>query len=158
MLEQGSIDISPARARDLRAIRTLQKRAFRANLAYGLPTLTLLWAIPSAQILVARHGNEIVGCAIGDRNGDISRVVNIAVDPGQRRQGIGEQLLAALERALPVGDLILMVQEENTAAQALYQKSGYRKVGDARNYYGKGEHGIWMRKVRAHRSDERIFV
>jgi ribosomal protein S18 acetylase RimI-like enzyme len=137
----------------------LQRRAFRADLAYGMPTLSLLWALPGTSFLVARRGGAIVGCAIGDRSGDLSRVISIAVDPDVRRQGIGEQLLHALEIALPTGDMILMVQEENRAAQALYEKAGFQHVGASRNYYGKGQNGLWMRKVRTRPgAPGRIFV
>ncbi len=152
------LTIVHARLRDLPQVRNLQRRSFRANLAYGLPTLSVLWAYPGATFLVAWQGDLLVGCAIGDRSGDVSRVVNIAVDPDARRQGIGERMLNELEAALPSGDMILMVQEENRAAQALYEKAGYRHVGVARNYYGKEQNGLWMRKIRTRKGGERIYV
>lgn len=158
MSEPAPITITTAKSRDLLKLRTLQRRAFGPRLAYGLVTLWGLSIYGGATFLVARRGDAIVGCAIGDREGDLSRVVNIAVDPAARRQGIGEQLLAALERALPNGDMLLLVQEENLAARGLYEKSGYHYVGVARNYYGNGLNGFWMRKVRARRGGERLFV
>lgn len=158
MSEPTPITITTARTRDLRKVRTLQRRAFGDKLAYGFVTLWALCIYGGATFLVARRGEAILGCAIGDRHGDLSRVVNIAVDPDARRQGIGEQLLRALERALPEGDMLLLVQEENVAARALYEKTGYRSAGIARNYYGKGLDGIWMRKVRTRRGGEHIFV
>lgn len=158
MFDEGSISITTFRLRDLLAVRNLQRRAFPARLAYGMPTLTLLWMLPGVQFLVARRGARLVGCAIGDRSGDLSRVVNIAVDPEARRLGIGEQLLHALELELPDGDMILMVQEENLPAQALYEKTGFRNIGVARNYYGKDQHGIWMRKTRTRGGNDHLFV
>jgi ribosomal protein S18 acetylase RimI-like enzyme len=50
------------------------------------------------------------------------------------------------------------VQEENLAAQALYAKAGFHNAGLSRNYYGKGQNGIWMRKTRTRQSRERLFV
>ena len=41
-----------------------------------------------------------------------------------------------------------MVEESNTAAQALYRKEGYKPVGTSRDYYGRGQDGIWMQKTR----------
>ena len=152
------ITITHARFRDLSQVRALQLRAFPAKLAYGMPTLLLLWAMPGAVFLLAKRENALLGCAIGDRSGDVSRVVNLAVDPDVRRQGIGRLLLHELERSLPTGDMILMVQEENDAAQALYEHTGYRHVGVSRNYYGKGKNGLWMRKVRTRSGGDRIFV
>jgi len=151
--------IAPARFRELWQLRTLQRRSFRRGLAYSIGTLALLWALPSTPFMVARQGEQVLGSAIGDQNSGLSRVINICVDPDARRLGIGERLLSALEAALPNGDMLLMVQEENTPARRLYEKQGYHSAGVARNYYGKGQNGIWMRKNRGESSDpERIVL
>ena len=56
-------------------------------------------------------------------------IAYMAVDPKDRRFGVGSALLAAAEdearrRALPY--MALMVTEENDAARRLYRRSGYR--------------------------------
>lgn len=140
--------ITSARLRELAAVGRLQRRAFRPPLAYGLATLVILWLRPQVQFLIARDGERIVGCAIGDRQGGQSRVINLCVDPIARRQGIGTRLLRELEAVLPRGDVVLMVEESNATAQALYRKEGYKSVGTSRDYYGRGEDGIWMQKQR----------
>jgi ribosomal protein S18 acetylase RimI-like enzyme len=147
-LDPIPVIIGPARLRELPAVARLQRRAFPPRLAYGLGTLALLWALPWVRLLVARRGEVIVGCVIGDRVLDGGRVVNLAVDPDARRQGVGTALLAAIERAIPGGDMTLMVQAENEAAQALYRTAGY--IGESRlpHYYGPGRPGVWMRKRR----------
>lgn len=149
--DAGSVPltIAPVRGRDLWQVRQLQRRAFRRGLAYSFSTLILLWALPSVRFLVARRGDTILGCAIGDRDNGNSRVINLAVEPAARRHGIGGQLLRALEAALPNGDMILMVESGNDGAKRLYEKSGYVSVGVGRNYYGHGHDGIWMRKFRS---------
>jgi len=150
----GQVIIAPARFRELWRLRTLQRRSFRRGLAYSIGTLTLLWALPSTPFIVARQGERVLGSAIGDQNSGLSRVINICVDPDARRHGIGERLLIALEAALPNGDMLLMVQEENTPARRLHEKQGYHSAGVARNYYGKGQNGIWMRKNRGESNDQ----
>ena len=142
------IEIGPARLRDLPAVAGLQRRAFAPRLAYTLGTLALLWALPWVRLLVARRDGEIVGCVIGDRVLDDSRVINLAVDPVARRQGIGAALLYAAEHALPNGDMTLMVQSGNTSARALYRGVGYEDELENPNYYGPGRPGVWMRKRR----------
>jgi ribosomal-protein-alanine N-acetyltransferase len=144
----AGIEIGPVRFRDLRAVARLQRRAFQPRLAYGPLTLLLLWALPNVRFLVARRVDRVVGCAIGDRHDGQSRVINLAVAPDARRKGIGAALLDALESALPGGDLLLMVEEENLPARALYERAGYAQVGVARDYYGRGRHGMWMQKRR----------
>jgi ribosomal-protein-alanine N-acetyltransferase len=148
MNEAPALAIEPVRRRDLWQVRNLQRRAFRRGLAYSFSTLVLLWLLPSVRFLVARQGERVIGCAIGDRNSGNSRVINLAVDPQARRRGIGARLLRALEAELPDGDVILMVEQGNDSAKRLYERTGYVSVGVGRNYYGHGHDGIWMRKFR----------
>jgi ribosomal-protein-alanine N-acetyltransferase len=144
----GEITIVPARLRDILTVARLQRRAFKPPLAYGLGTLLMLWMLPDVQFLVARRGSALLGCALGDRHHGQARVVNIAVDPSARRQGIGRALLAALEATIPQGNVVLMVEEQNSAARVLYVASGYAEIRLSRNYYGRNQHGIWMEKRR----------
>lgn len=140
--------VRPATFGDLWGVSRLQKRAFRPPLAYGLPALLLLWLLPHVKFLVAKEGDKYVGCAIGDRQDDQSRVINICVDPSARRRGIGTHLLEQIEQLLPHGNLILMVEETNADARRLYARAGFTAVGTGRDYYGRGQHGIWMQKKR----------
>jgi ribosomal-protein-alanine N-acetyltransferase len=142
------IEIGPAHLRELPAIARLQRRAFPPRLAYRLGTLAILWTLPWVRLLAARRGGRVVGCIIGDRVLEGTRVINLAVDPDARRRGVGTALLAAIERALPGGDMTLMVQVENTGAQALYRSVGYVVEAESANYYGPGRAGIRMRKPR----------
>ncbi len=154
----GEATVSSFHLGDLQAVAKLQKRAFKPPLAYGRATLLLLWALPQVQFLVARAGGAVVGCAIGDRSGDQSRVINICVDPDRRRRGIGTMLLRELEAELPVGDIVLMVEKGNDAAEALYRSEGYLPVGVSRGYYGRGRDGTWMQKHRTPHPPPKIRV
>ena len=140
--------IAPARLRDLFAVGRLHHRCFSPSLAYRLSTMFALFLWPRAQFLVVRAGSEIVGCAVGDTQGGQSRVITICVDPEWRRRGIASALLSELEARLTTGNVILMVEAGNTAAQTLYRRCGYLQVGESHNYYGRGRHGIWMQKTR----------
>ena len=143
------VEVGPVRWWELPAVARVQRRAFRPALAYGLTTLLALRLLPRVRFLVARRDELVVGCAIGDRHDGNARVINLAVDPEARRQGIGVALLRALEEALPGGDVLLMVEAENAAAQALYRREGYVQVGRSGDYYGRGRAGIWMQKTRS---------
>lgn len=147
-LVAAGITIRPARWRDLRAMVRVQRQSFPPRLAYGYMTLSVLLALPYARCLNAYRAGEIVGTIIGDRHNGDARVVNLAVRPDARRQGVGAALLLRLEDELPQGDMVLMVQEENDGARALYRRAGYVEVGLATNYYGWRRNGIWMRKRR----------
>lgn len=69
---------------------------------------------------------------------DEGQICNLAVSPEFRRMGVGIALLDALKReaerrALSV--LMLEVRASNAAAQALYEKSGFERVGMRRSFY-----------------------
>lgn len=147
----GGFAIDRVRLRDLRAVAAIQRRSFRPVLAYGVSALFILRFFPRTVFLVARDSTsrEVIGCGIADRyRGDL-RIMNLAVDPPQQRRGVGSALLERLERLSPAGNCVLMVEEWNTGAQALYERQGYLRSGFAREYYGRNRHGIWMKKVRA---------
>jgi ribosomal-protein-alanine N-acetyltransferase len=77
-----------------------------------------------------------------------AHISTIAVRPEWRRRGIGELLLVAmLERAVELGaDLAtLEVRVSNVAAQGLYEKYGFAKVGLHFRYYSdRGEDALIM--------------
>ena len=55
-------------------------------------------------------------------------VAYMAVEPGERRRGVGAALLAAAEneaKRLGLPYMALMVTEDNLAARALYESTGY---------------------------------
>ena len=67
-----------------------------------------------------------------------SDMMNVAVHPDFRRQGIGQMLVAALADELKQAGnrcLTLEVRASNAPAIALYQKLGFEQVGLRKNYY-----------------------
>ncbi len=142
------VSVERATWRDLIALWGLQRRCFSGSQAYGLVTLAVLHAWPRALILVARAGDGLAGCVVGDVSAGQARILNLCVDPAHRRRGIGTRLLAAAEAALDAEVVTLMVEDKNTGAQELYRRAGYLPVSDLRHYYGKNRHGILMQMRR----------
>jgi ribosomal-protein-alanine N-acetyltransferase len=63
-----------------------------------------------------------------------SEILNIAVDPAERRTGIARRLLTdALARVK--GTWFLEVRASNAAAIRLYESAGFTRAGDRPNYY-----------------------
>ena len=65
-------------------------------------------------------------------------VMNLAVSPEARRQGLGEKLMKALCTALgekQIESLSLEVRASNEAAIALYMKLGFVQDGRRKEYY-----------------------
>ena len=100
--------------------------------------------------LVALDGASVAG-SIGSQSVlDEADMMNVAVHPDYRRQGIGEKLVLALAQALTekgIRGLMLEVRESNVPAIALYEKLGFRQVGLRKNYYrAPKENALIMRK------------
>lgn len=85
-------------------------------------------------------GSELGGYAlvVFRRGSRVARLYSIAVDPSQRRRGLGSRLLRAAESAaLAAGadELRLEVRADNRAAIAAYEGAGYQPIGRYSDYY-----------------------
>lgn len=98
--------------------------------------------------LVARRGERVVGYAGVLMIADDGHIATVAVDPAERRTGVGRSLLLVLvERALELGadQLTLEVRVSNLAAQELYRSFGFAPAGARKGYYGdNGEDALVM--------------
>jgi len=65
--------------------------------------------------------------------GGEAEILNLAVHPDHKRQGVGTRLLATVEAAT----VWLDVRESNAPALAFYRKYGFVKTGHRRRYYTK---------------------
>lgn len=88
--------------------------------------------------LVALDGDVVTGYVGSQSVLGESDMMNVAVHPDYRRQGIAEALVTHLVQALrEKGNhcLTLEVRVSNTPAIALYEKLGFTQVGRRPNYY-----------------------
>ena len=88
--------------------------------------------------LVAVQDDQVVGYIGSQSSIDETDVMNIAVHPQWRRQGIGESLINRLVDDLKNRGshaLMLEVRASNEPAIGLYEKLGFTQVGCRKNYY-----------------------
>ena len=88
--------------------------------------------------LVAVESEQVVGYVGAQTVIDGTDMMNIAVHPDHRRNGIARMLIDALcARLRQRGSRMLMleVRASNDPAIALYEKLGFRQVGLRKNYY-----------------------
>ena len=93
---------------------------------------------PLALWLVAVDGERVAGYIGSQTVPDESDMMNVAVHPDYRRQGIGEALVLELARQLKNRgsiSLTLEVRSSNDSAKNLYAKLGFEQVGCRKNYY-----------------------
>ena len=105
---------------------------------------------PLSTWLVALEGETVLGYVGSQTVLDEADIMNVAVAPEHRRQGIARLLLERLEEALRsrnVHSLTLEVRASNEPAKALYASLGYVPVGRRPNYYFKPrEDALILRK------------
>ena len=92
----------------------------------------------SARFFVFRLNGTVAGYIGSHIVLDECYITNVAVMPGFRRRGIGEKLIEkAVETAQKEGCafISLEVRVSNSAAISLYEKTGFERVGERKNFY-----------------------
>ena len=68
------------------------------------------------------------------------QVTNVAVSPEYRKQGVGNELVTAIQaigREHDLERIILEVRVSNTNAISLYKRNGFTELGIRKNFYEK---------------------
>jgi len=88
-------------------------------------------AYPQARLEIVTIDAAPVGRLATDRAADGLRLIDIAIIPERRGQGVGGAILRALtdEAAAAGTHVILQVARDNLAAQRLYHRSGFAMTG-----------------------------
>ena len=93
---------------------------------------------PLSLWLVALDGDRVAGYVGSQTVLDETDMMNIAVHPDFRRQGVAEELVEALVqklREIKSRCLTLEVRASNLPARNLYDKLGFVQIGKRPNYY-----------------------
>ncbi|MNH95306.1 Acetyltransferase YpeA [compost metagenome] len=93
------------------------KRAFARQLSWD-----------SELIVVTEVDGEIVGALIGTIDQNLGCIYRVAVHPEYRRQGVGKNLVSAMEQRFQqrnVSRIMVAGDEHNLAAMPLYEAMGY---------------------------------
>lgn len=93
---------------------------------------------PLSLWLVAQEGQTLLGYVGSQTCQEETDMMNIAVSPASRRQGVARALIEALVSALRQHgskQLTLEVRASNGPARQLYESLGFLQVGLRKNYY-----------------------
>lgn len=129
-------EILPMQARHVPQIAALERLCFsdpwnEAAVGGELENPLSLW-------LVAEQNGAVLGYVGSQMVPPEADMMNIAVAPEARRQGIAEALIGELICRLSVNgvtSLSLEVRASNAAARSLYEKLGFWQAGLRPNYY-----------------------
>ncbi len=102
---------------------------------------------PHSCFWVAEKAGDIIGYLCCWFVADEGEILNVAIDPGYRRCGLGKILVR--EMITVAGQkgahtLYLEVRVSNGPAITLYKSFGFREIGTRRKYYTDGEDALLM--------------
>lgn len=98
-------------------------------------------------VLVASREGVIAGFAIMKFNDLTAHLLLLAVQPGERRGGVGSAMLRWLEKSCVtagIQHIRLEVRADNLAAKNFYSRLGYRQLGRVAAYYDRRESAVVM--------------
>jgi ribosomal-protein-alanine N-acetyltransferase len=103
-----------------------------------------------ARTRVLRIDGRIAGYALFWHVTDEIHLLNVAVDPADRRRGYGRQLVDEVityARAHDAAKVLLEVRVSNVAAIGLYRALGFEEINRRKRYYDDGEDALEMMLV-----------
>jgi ribosomal-protein-alanine N-acetyltransferase len=120
---------------DLPHVIAIERRSFPTP--WSLAMFVLELSKPSGICLAALDGDELVGYCVCSRYDTVWHLMNVAVDPSRRREGIAAALLTRLfdEADKPGEQYTLEVRPSNGGAIALYEGFGFKRAGLRKGYY-----------------------
>ncbi len=140
----GVAGVASALPTHAEALAVIHGLSFSAADAWSANVIGLQLGLPNVFGLYDPRGAMVLVRVVADE----SEILTIAVIPALRRQGIARTLLdLAMDRARAMGArmMFLEVAVSNRAAQALYDRAGFRRVGRRARYYPGGADALVLR-------------
>jgi [ribosomal protein S18]-alanine N-acetyltransferase len=130
---------------DLPQVMAIERRSFPTPWSLGMFVLEL--SKPSGISLAVRRSGRMAGYLVCSRYDVVWHIMNVAVDPAERRRGVASALLSELIARVgdPAARFTLEVRPSNAAAIRLYEGFGFKSAGLRRRYYeDNGEDALVM--------------
>src|SRR6266487_6506723 len=139
-----TVALRPLAYSDLPAVLAIERRSFTTP--WSLAMFVLELSKPSGICLAATAEGRLAGYLVCSRYAEVWHLMNVAVEPSRRREGIATSLLRRmLDEAGASARYTLEVRTSNRAAIAMYERFGFRPAGHRRGYYhDNGEDALIM--------------
>lgn len=143
--------IRPALVTDFASLVRLEKRCFTGDMISDRSFRRFLKGDTSRVLLALSDQDEALGYGLLllHRGTSLARLYSLAINPEAKGQGLGFQLMQALETEAKTAEcrfIRLEVHINNAAAIALYRRNGYRQLGERKGYYQDGGTALLMEK------------
>lgn len=131
LIDGGAVDLDEVMATMHVAFDPAFGEAWTRAQCSGILGLAGVW------LVLARRGSQAAGFALSRIVLDEAELLLLAVQPEQRRFGVGHALLSAVvgeARGRGAARLHLEMRDGNPAAR-LYEKAGFSEIGRRKGYY-----------------------
>lgn len=145
------VQLRPMSVNDLSSVAQIERESFPAESGHCCWTQEMFqdeYEQPGRTWWVVHDQGELVGFAGGVVVDGNLEVLDVAVVPARRRQGLARRLLGRIAydaQMLGARTTTLEVAADNVAAHTLYAALGYEDVGLRKNYYGPHRDALVMR-------------
>jgi len=144
------MNIRTAAVEDLPAMLEVENKCFGRE-RFDLRMLEDILSEEEDESFVIEEDGGVIGSAMIQHKAPLgrSRIISLAVMPGERGKGRGRESLDFLEgraKAKKSSIMELEVRVTNVPAIDLYLSNGYQILGTIPNYFGKGEDALYMEK------------
>ena len=151
-MKEAAATIRLAAPRDAQAIAEISREHIESGLGWRYDPAHILRAMRRRETTVvsACERASIAGFAIMDFGDERAHLVLLAVQPAQRRRGIGRRLVEwLLESALTAGmaSVHLELRASNAAARRFYRALGFSETVLMPHYYSGRESAMRMIRV-----------
>jgi ribosomal-protein-alanine N-acetyltransferase len=116
---------------------------------WSTETFATLLGQPGVAGWIATENEEPVGLLLARAAADEAEILTLAVLPHRRRHGVAGRLMAQLvawAATVNAVRLFLEVADDNVAARALYERSGFTVAGRRNDYYAPGRDALLLTK------------
>jgi ribosomal-protein-alanine N-acetyltransferase len=149
-MSETTVSIGPARSDDVEWCAQLMAGSEPwITLRRDLPGCRTALARPGTELFVARDSGAPAGFVLVAPYGFAASpyIASIAVAPDCRSRGIGSAMLRYVEQHFAGrGHLFLLASSFNDRAQQVYERHGYERVGELRDYIVAGASEIILHK------------
>jgi [ribosomal protein S18]-alanine N-acetyltransferase len=137
---------------DLGAILKIENDSFASDIFNKRQFRYLMTRAKAVFRVLVTESETVVGYSIllAPSRCEHTRAYSIAISDIEREKGYGKILLQQMEKDsvdLSFAKIRLEVRSDNSAAITLYEKSGYRKIGEKAGYYEDGQDALVYQKL-----------
>ena len=139
--DSGLIGIRPLGLADISKVISITEECPEAA-SWSKESYEKLFGLDGFMGFVNEVAGRMNGFVVGRKVVDEGEILNLAVCKGDRRQGKGQALTAAILEQFHrrgVNKVFLEVRESNATAIAFYEKQGFAKTGMRPAYYREPE-------------------